>query len=78
MRFLIVASFAESVVRFRGDLIKALLSRGIEVHVAVPAAGDANNSLSSLSRLGVVVHGIPLSRTGTNPLADITSVSFPI
>ena len=35
-KVLLVASFPDSVIRFRGELIAALLAKGLSVHVAVP------------------------------------------
>jgi len=34
MIFLLIASFPASLIKFRGDLIDALLAQGITVHVA--------------------------------------------
>jgi hypothetical protein len=36
MKFLLVASFAESIMQFRGPLIQALVAKGMEVHIAAP------------------------------------------
>lgn len=40
-RLLMVASYPESIVGFRGELIREMVARGIEVHVAAPVGGGA-------------------------------------
>ena len=69
--FLLVASFPESLIKFRGPLIEALLSAGCEVHVAVPDLDSPSDVASQLGALGVEVHDIPLQRTGINPVKDL-------
>ncbi|HBE68359.1 MAG TPA: glycosyltransferase family 1 protein [Planctomycetaceae bacterium] len=68
MRILVVASFAESLVRFRLDLLILLRGRGVEVHAAAPnISSDVRQTLEDES---VVVHELPLDRNGSNPLRD--------
>lgn len=69
--FLIVASFPDSLVKFRGSLIDVLLDVGLEVHVAAPAILYRDDVLDVLAAKGVGVHDIPLQRTGTNPFGDV-------
>lgn len=69
-RFLLVASYAESLIHFRGALMQAIQDRGIEVHVAAPALPVDSPLRRSLQARGLRVHEYPLRRTGTNPLAD--------
>ena len=71
MRFLLIASFPTSLVKFRGDLIDALLAQGITVHVAVPDLDSGSEIFKTLHVKGVVIHNIPLSRTGMNPIIDL-------
>lgn len=71
MRFLLIASFAESLVTFRGQFIVALQARGFEVHVAAPGIPEGSAARSRLEALGVVAHNIKLQRTGTSPFADL-------
>lgn len=70
MKFLLVASFASSLIGFRKPLIIALLERGLEVHVAAPELLDNQVVMTELTRLGVIPHGISMQRTGINPVAD--------
>lgn len=71
MKFLLVASLPESIINFRGDFIAALQGQGLRVHVAAPDLSHNNPIREQLQERGVVVHNVPLQRTGTNPLADV-------
>ena len=74
MKFLLIAGLAESLVNFRGPLIAALQSKGLQVHVAAPAL-PANDAIRlALEARQVVVHDTPIFRTGTNPLADLRTM----
>ncbi len=73
--FLLVASFPDSLIKFRGPLIEALLSAGCEVHVAVPDLDPYSDIATQLNARGVQVHDIPLQRTGMNPLKDLSALS---
>lgn len=69
--FLLVASFPDSIIKFRGQLIKSLLDSGCKVHIAVPGLDPGSEIFIKLNMLGVVVHDIPLQRTGVNPVRDL-------
>lgn len=69
--FLLVASFPDSLIQFRGPLIEALLESGNDVHVAVPDLAPGGEVAVALANMGVRVHGIPLQRTGLNPITDL-------
>lgn len=68
--FLLVASFPQSILTFRGPLIQAILVAGFTVHVAAPDLGPDSPIRDDLAAMGVVVHDIPLRRTGRDPVAD--------
>ncbi len=73
LKFLIMGSAPESLVNFRGPLIKDLIKKGIEVHVVAPdifSTGIAKN----LESIGANVHEVSLSRTGINPFIDIKTI----
>ncbi|SFQ42011.1 Glycosyltransferase involved in cell wall bisynthesis [Geopseudomonas sagittaria] len=74
MTFLLIASFADSILSFRGPLLDALLARGLSVHVAAPDLPADSLMRQRLEARGIQVHDIPLRRTGTNPLADATTL----
>ncbi|MCU0939909.1 MAG: glycosyltransferase family 4 protein [Burkholderiaceae bacterium] len=68
-RILVIGSLAESLVNFRGDLLRELKSLGHDVIAAAPAGPSWVDE--SLARWGVRRVVLPLSRTGTNPLSDL-------
>nr|WP_206202365.1 glycosyltransferase family 4 protein [Thermomonas mangrovi] len=68
---MLLAGFAASVVRFRGDLIRAMQACGCEVHVAAPGLSACREVAEALSRMGVRMHDTPLGRTGTSIPADL-------
>jgi len=70
MRFLIVASYPVSIIKFRGALISAIKDAGFEVHIAAPEFKQYPEEREHLISLGYTVHDIPMQRTGTNPIID--------
>lgn len=74
MKFLLIAGFPDSLLHFRGPLIAALQDRGLEVHVAAPDLAPGSDLRSKLEERGLVVHSVPLRRTGMNPVADIATL----
>lgn len=74
MKFLLIAGFPDSLLHFRGPLIQALLDCGLEVHVAAPDLPEGSELRTRLEAKGLVVHSIPLLRTGMNPLADLKTL----
>lgn len=76
MNFLLIASFADSILSFRGPLLEALLARGLTVHVAAPDLPPDSPLRHTLETRGIRVHDIPLKRTGTNPLADAATLLY--
>ena len=74
MKFLLIASFPESLLNFRGPLISALQAKGLQVHVAAPDVPLGAEVRMKLEMQGLVVHSIPLRRTGMNPLADLRTL----
>lgn len=74
MTFLLIASFPDSILHFRGPLLDALLARGLRVHVAAPGLGAGSEWHHKLQARGVTVHDIALRRTGMNPLADLRTL----
>lgn len=71
MKILIIASYADSVVTFRGHLIRELVASGCEVFVAAPGLSGNTLARSFLSKLNVGISDVPLNRNGKNPLADL-------
>ncbi|WP_221886554.1 glycosyltransferase family 4 protein [Vibrio cholerae] len=73
-RFLMVAGYPDSLLNFRGPLLKALLAAGLDVHVAAPDLPVNGEVRQRLEALGVRVHEVPLNRTGMNPVSDFGSL----
>lgn len=69
--FLLIASFPDSLIQFRGPLVEALLQAGKDVHIAVPGLVSEGAVALALTKKGVRVHDIPLQRTGLNPVKDL-------
>ncbi len=67
-RVLVIGSLAESLVNFRGDLLRALASAGHEVIAAAPAGPAWVDE--ALARWKVRRIVLPLQRTGTSPIRD--------
>jgi glycosyltransferase involved in cell wall biosynthesis len=74
MKFLLIAGFSDSILRFRGGLLLALQRSGFEVHVAAPNLVPDSPVGAELVVRGFWVHDIPLHRTGMNPWADFKSL----
>ncbi|KRA18282.1 glycosyltransferase family 4 protein [Pseudomonas sp. Root569] len=70
MNFLLIASYPDSLINFRGPLLDALLARGLTVHVAAPDLSSDSSVRMRLEEKGMIVHEIPLRRVGMNPFAD--------
>ncbi|BBI68844.1 hypothetical protein PKHYL_30350 [Psychrobacter sp. KH172YL61] len=65
MKFLFIASYPASILRFRGALIAAIKDTGFEVHVVAPDFGAYPDEHQVLKDLGYYVHDITMQRTGT-------------
>lgn len=67
MDFLIVAGNARSLIANRSDLIRDMLTAGLEVAAAVPTA----DYLPEVEELGITIYLVEMGRTGINPLHDL-------
>lgn len=74
VKILLIASLPESLINFRGHLLTALQSKGLVVHIAAPGLSESSAMRHQLQALGIVVHNIPMRRTGISPAADIYSL----
>jgi len=74
VRFMMIASFAESLTGFRAPLIAALQAKGLDVHVVAPGLSAANAVRERLEAQGLTVHDVDMHRTGTNPVADLRTL----
>ena len=71
-RILLIASYDGSLIRFRGDFIKSLVSNGFEVFAAAPSITE--NYHEQIKALGATPIEFNLQRTGLNPLKDFKSI----
>lgn len=71
MKFLMIAGFADDVIPFRGDLINALLAKGLEVHLALPDLETGSALEKVFLDKGVKLHHVDMQRAGMNPVADL-------
>ena len=75
MKFLIIASYPGSILKFRGAIIEAIHKKGFEIHIAAPKFDDHLEDVKVLKSLGYILHDIPMQRTGTSPLNDARTLS---
>lgn len=75
MRYLIIASYPPSILKFRGALIQALQDKGFEIHIAAPDFSSYPEEAKALKEMGYIVYEIPMQRTGANPLNDAKTLS---
>ena len=71
-RILLIASQDGSLIRFRGDFIKSLISNGFNVFTAAPEYTEQN--LKILNAIGATPVEFNLQRTGLNPMKDFKSI----
>jgi len=69
---MIVGSFAESLLNFRGDLIKELIRTGWRVTAAAP--NFSSKIKNTLQGYGADYVEIPLERSGLNPVTDLMNL----
>ncbi|HAD05063.1 MAG TPA: glycosyltransferase family 1 protein [Desulfuromonas sp.] len=69
---MLIGSLAESLIGFRGRLLEDMAQMGHEVVACAPNGSTALRN--DLLRLGVRFQGLPLNRTGLNPLQDLYSL----
>jgi glycosyltransferase involved in cell wall biosynthesis len=67
-RVLVVGGLSDSLINFRGDLLRSLVVRGHDV--TGMAAEDDERVTRRLAAIGVRFRAFPIERSGINPLAD--------
>jgi glycosyltransferase involved in cell wall biosynthesis len=68
----VVANAPESLVGFRGPLLRLLVARGHEVHTLAPGYSVAQRQ--ELEGIGVYPATIRIERTGQSPLSDLSTL----
>lgn len=69
MKIVVIGSFADSLVKFRGPLLKRMADAGHEVHALAPNL--STGIVDQIEAWGVSIHEIELQRTGMNPFGDL-------
>ncbi len=72
MKIVVLASYAGSLLAFRGELLRALAAQGHEVVAAAPGPGDT--VIERLAELGVRYVSAPMARAGLDPLEDMRTL----
>lgn len=67
----VVANLADSLLHFRGPLLKYLVDKGHDVHVLAPSYSDVQRE--ALREIGVSPETYSIQRTGRNPFADLAT-----
>jgi glycosyltransferase involved in cell wall biosynthesis len=71
MKFVLVASTPESIIPFRGKLIRGLCNLGINVHICAPFTEKDSSIIQELRDTYCVdTHTTALGKAGTNMLSD--------
>jgi glycosyltransferase involved in cell wall biosynthesis len=71
---MLIASFPDSILRFRGALIDTLLESGVTVQIVAPDLPHDSQLSRNLVDRGCVVHELSLARAGLNPFRDIKTL----
>jgi len=71
-RILLIASFAGSLIRFRGDFIKSLIKSEYDVYTAAPSYTEIYRQ--QIVEMGATPVEFNLQRTGLNPIKDFKSI----
>lgn len=68
-KIILSGGFSESLLNFRGSLLRELVVRGYDVITCAP---DASSDIrAGLANLGVRYRHLPIERAGLNPVADL-------
>jgi glycosyltransferase involved in cell wall biosynthesis len=71
-RVLLIASLANSLIRFRGDFIKSLIKNGFDVYTASPSYKEKHRQ--QITEMGATPIEFNLQRTGLNPIKDFKTI----
>lgn len=69
MKILIICSYTESIINFRGELIKELIKKGYDVYISAPKTSDLRKK--QIESLGARLIETKLSRNKINPFLDL-------
>jgi glycosyltransferase involved in cell wall biosynthesis len=71
MKFLLVASFPDSILSFRGAMIQSIQALGHEVHILSPVPKNNPHVFSPLEKSGCIIHTFDLDRKGMSVFRDL-------
>lgn len=71
-KVMVIGGLADSLVGFRGQLLRDMVRMGHEVTACAPE--PSTSIAGKLADMGVAYHPIPINRTGLNPLQDLYSL----
>lgn len=74
MKVLVLASWADSLIRFRGRLLSRLVGEGLSVHATAPGLSENPQVRSTLGKMQCTCHDVYIARTGMNPVTDLLSL----
>lgn len=72
MKIVLISNFADSLIRFRGPLLRLLVERGHVVHALAPSYSTEQRE--ELVAMGVLPATYRIERTGLNPLSDLQTL----
>ena len=73
-KFLLLASHPESIINFRGPLLKDIKDKGFDVYVLAPDLIQNEKITNQLKKMDIYYYEISMNRTGTNPFLDIRTI----
>jgi glycosyltransferase involved in cell wall biosynthesis len=71
-RVIVIGGLADSLINFRGTLLRRLVAEGHHVTACAPDAADGVRR--QLAALGVAYRHVPIQRAGMNPMRDVTTL----
>ncbi len=71
---LVIASYPESILSFRGHLIDALIAKGLKVYVAAPDITKSIKLVAALKEKGAIGCDFSLAKNSVNVLDDLKSL----
>jgi glycosyltransferase involved in cell wall biosynthesis len=72
MKIILIASYAGSLVHFRGEMLRAMRERGHEILAAAP--DEDESVIARLGDIGVRYVRVPMARAGLDPVEDLRSL----
>jgi len=72
-KVLVIASYGDSLINFRGELLKDLCSKSCQVIACAPNL--SHKVIKFLKSLSIEDYDLPLDRTGFNPIKDLRTIA---